>query len=153
MNSGDKSEIKLPRVIIVTRCFIKRDDGKILIVQRASTDSHNPGIWEVPGGKLDEGQDITHSQEREVLEETSCFVSVTDRDCFIESFVCGSGKYIGIPYVAIYSITKLIGGDVTLSDEHDNYVWVTYGEMLNYGPKLDTVVRKAAIALRSKLEK
>ena len=58
-----------PRVVLVNRCFV-RDGEKLLIIQRAKLDSMNAEKWEVPGGKLDEGQDLSHAQEREVMEET-----------------------------------------------------------------------------------
>lgn len=30
-----------------------RKDGKILIVKRKDVDEYNPGIWETPGGGMD----------------------------------------------------------------------------------------------------
>ena len=139
-----------PRVVLVNRCFV-RDEGKLfLILQRAQTDAMNAGKWEVPGGKLDEGQDLTHAQEREVMEETGLLVQPTHPLVFADSFVIGTGQYIGLPYVVLFSITRLGGGKLTLSEEHMNHEWVTYDEML--ARTLTVEVRKAAIMLRAYLE-
>ncbi len=144
-----RSELR-PRVVLVNRCFVKRDDGKILIIRRSLTDRHEPGKWEVPGGKLDEGQDIVHAQEREVLEETGLLVEPTNRLVFVDSYVLGKGRYVGLPYIVLFSIARLIGGNLTLSDEHIDHSWVSYDEMLLIYD-LKSEVRKAAIVLKSHL--
>jgi len=137
-----------PRVVLVNRCFV-RSEGKLLIIQRAQTDTMYAGKWEVPGGKLDVGQDLTHAQEREVLEETGLLVSPTHPLVFVDSFVIGTGRYTGLPYVVLFSITRLVGGNFILSEEHMDSEWTTYDRMLTYD--LTDEVRKAAIVLEDYL--
>ena len=110
----------------------------------------NPGKWEVPGGKLDEGQDLTHAQEREVMEETRLLVQPTHPMVLSDSFVIGTGAYKGLPYVVLFSITQLVGGNFALSEEHMDSAWVTYDEMLAHD--LTAEVRKAALILKDYLE-
>ncbi len=138
-----------PRVVLVNRCFVKREDSKLLIIKRSPTDKHNATKWEVPGGKVDEGQDLVHAQEREVMEETGLLVEPTERLVFVDSYLIGDGQYAGLPYVTLFSITKIIGGNIALSDEHTDHAWVDYDEMLTYN--LTQQVRKAAIVLRPRL--
>ncbi|MBI4118501.1 MAG: NUDIX domain-containing protein [Parcubacteria group bacterium] len=138
-----------PRVVLVNRCFLGRDDGTWLIIKRSLKDKNNPGKWEVAGGKVDVGQDLSHAQEREVMEETGYLVEPTERQVFVDSFVIGAGQYKGLPYVVIFSITRLVGGTLALSEEHTDHAWVTYAEMLTYD--LTSEVRKAAIVLESRL--
>lgn len=138
-----------PRVVLVNRCFVKRKDGKLLIIRRSKNDTHNPGLWEVPGGKLDIGQDLTHSIEREVLEETGLLAEPTHGLAFVESRVLGEGKYLGLPYIGIFNITRLVGGKILLSSEHSAYKWVTYPQLLRH--PLTIEVRKAAIVLEALL--
>lgn len=138
-----------PVVVLVTRCFVLNEEGKILLVQRSKKDTNNPRKWEVPGGKLDPGQDLSDAREREVIEETGLYIMVTEKDCFAETFVCTKGKYLGLPYLALFSITKIVGGKFRLSEEHDDYAWVNYEDMLDYD--LEITVYKAAAALRDKL--
>ncbi len=137
-----------PRVVLVSRCFVVREDKRLLIIQRAATDSMNAGKWECPGGKLDIGQDLSHAQKREVMEETGLLV----QQSFIftlDSSVIGTGKYMGLTYVVLFSINKLIGGTLALSEEHTASAWVTYDELFAYD--LTQEVREAAIVLKSYL--
>ncbi len=135
-----------PRVVLVSRCFVEREDGKLLLVQRAATDNHYPSMWECAGGKLDAGQDLSHAQEREVMEETGLLAEPILRMVTVDSYVIGEGAYAGLTFVVLFSITKLIGGILKLSHEHDASAWVTYEEMLGYD--LTPEVRKAAIVLK-----
>lgn len=138
-----------PQVLLVSRAFIRRRDGRILLVQRARTDRHHPGLWECPGGKLDQGQDLSHALEREVMEETGYLAEPDNPLVFIDDYVIGDGPYAGLTYVVIFGIGRLVGGKEKLSEEHDDSAWVTYDEMLDY--ELTPEVRKAAIRLKGLL--
>lgn len=139
-----------PRVVLVNRCFVVRDDDRFLLIKRAGGDRHYAGKWEIPGGKLDEGQDLSSSQEREVMEETGLLVKPIDPFVFADSRFIGDGPYKGLPYVALFAITRVIGGMLKLSDEHTEFAWVSNGEVLLYD--LTPEVRKAAIVLGSRLK-
>jgi 8-oxo-dGTP pyrophosphatase MutT (NUDIX family) len=106
-------------------------------------------LWECPGGKLDEGQDLTHAQEREVMEETGYLVRPIHPLVLVDSYVIGAGAYLGLPYVVLFSITELVGGKLKLSEEHEVSMWLDYNEMLDYD--LTPEVRKAAITLEEYL--
>jgi 8-oxo-dGTP diphosphatase len=67
--------------LIANRCIVLNKQGKILLLQRSSKDVFEPGKWELPGGKLEQGQDTTHALEREVLEEAGIMVVPFDSCC------------------------------------------------------------------------
>ncbi|MEJ0053446.1 MAG: NUDIX domain-containing protein [bacterium] len=138
-----------PRVVLVTRAFVKRHDGRLLAIRRSANESHHAGLWECPGGKLDQGQDIAHAQEREVIEETGYFVTPVELQCFADSYVIGDGAYKGLPYVVLFSVCRLVGGIKKLSDEHSALKWVSYRDFLDLN--LTPEVRKAAIGLAKRL--
>lgn len=140
---------KRPRVVLVSRCFVKAGSGRFLIIKRAPTDANNAGKWEVPGGKLDEGQDLTHALEREVLEETGLLVEPIHRLAWTDSFVIGKGKYKGLTYIVLFSIARVIGGKVAMSHEHTEYKWVGYNELI--GRDLTHETKSAAIYLMPRL--
>lgn len=140
---------QLPLVVLVNRCFIQRDDGLLLIIKRSLDDRNNAEKWEVPGGKIDKGQDLSRTQECEVMEETGLLVEATQPLVYADSFVIVEGPYKDIPYVVLFSVTKLVGGNFTLSEEHTDHAWVSYDEMLTYD--LTNQVRKAAIVLKDHL--
>src|ERR1041384_2020336 len=51
-------------------------DGRVLLV-RASSRSGPPGVWSLPGGAVDHGDDPTHTVVRETATETGLSVAVT----------------------------------------------------------------------------
>jgi 8-oxo-dGTP pyrophosphatase MutT (NUDIX family) len=43
--------------------------GNLLLVRKSADDPHNPGRWELPGGRICVGEDIDEHLRREVYEE------------------------------------------------------------------------------------
>ena len=82
MTKSKKSKQKQYSVI-VNGVVVK--DGKILLARRSMEESHVPGRWSPPGGKLEEDIRVWHALEkatkREVLEETG--VEVEDEMHFL----------------------------------------------------------------------
>ena len=140
-----------PRIVLVNRCIILNEKGKLLLIKRSMEDEHAPGMWEFPGGKLDEGQDLSSALEREVLEETGLLVSPKTRIAFVESQIIPKGKYKGLPYVVLVGIGKKIGGKLKLSFEHTDYKWVSVKEA--YEMEIKDEIRKALIVLSRSLRK
>jgi len=139
--------------VLVSRCFVKRDDGLILLIKRSLDDSHNPGKWEAPGGKLEQGEDVTRALEHEVIEETRLVVRPVSSLAHIDSFIIGdNGKYLGFSYIVVFGIAEVIGNaQVVLSDEHTEYVWVPYEKMFEYDLTPET--RKAGANLERHLKR
>src|SRR5690349_8858942 len=52
------------------------DEGRVLLV-RASAKSGTPGIWSLPGGAVDHGEDPNHTVVRETAAETGLSVAVS----------------------------------------------------------------------------
>src|ERR687890_2831712 len=50
-------------------------DGRVLLV-RASPRSGTPGVWSLPGGAVDHGEDPNHTVVRETAAETGLSVTV-----------------------------------------------------------------------------
>lgn len=133
-----------PRVVLVNRCLIKKE-RKLLLIQRSKKDSWEPQKWELPGGKIDLGQDLKNALEREVLEETGLYIKATNNTTFTESYVIAKGKYTGLPYVVIVYKGTIVGGEVKLSHEHEDFCWCESKEALDMDLSIET--RKAILAL------
>ncbi len=56
---------------------IFNDAGEVLITQRAPN-SHQGGLWEFPGGKLEKGESVQHALARELKEELGIQVQQTE---------------------------------------------------------------------------
>lgn len=136
-----------PRVLLVNRCFVRSRDGRFLIIKRAPTDANNAEKWECPGGKVEEGEDVAQALEKEVVEETGLMVNVASSLVYAASFMIGAGRYRGHNYLALFCVANVVGGTLTLSEEHTEYAWVTYEQMMAYDLTME--VRKAAIVFHA----
>lgn len=117
--------------LLVNRAIISEGE-RFLLLQRSSDDSHNAGLWEFPGGKVDAGEELIDGLTREVLEETGLLIGVTKSVAHIESELIRSGKYEGRLYVALFYAAQRLGGTVVISDEHCEARWEGYDAAMNY---------------------
>ncbi len=139
------SENNKRQVLLVNRSLIYNEIGEILLVQRTSNDRRNADLWEFPGGKVDAGQGLRESLDREIIEETGLRVESVHDLFFVDDHVIPSGEYQGLTYVAIFGISEVVSGTMCLSNEHQAYAWVTTSRALEYD--LTSESRKALIAL------
>ena len=140
-----KSREIAKKIVIANRCIVLNEQGKILLLQRSHRDNFEPGKWEFPGGKLEQGQDTMHALEREVLEEAGVMIVPITHIAYTYSEVNTFGKYKGYTYVLIVGIGRHINGEVILSKEHDAYKWVTEKEALKMDIRDE--IRKSLIVL------
>ncbi len=90
-------------------------DGKVLIARRRKAGCFG-GLWEFPGGKLQDGEDPERGLEREIMEE----LGVRTR---VEEFLCSvpyRSPALSIELLA-YRVVK-ISGEFKLVD-HDEVRW------------------------------
>ena len=56
------------KTVHVAVAVVVDSDGQVLITQRHK-DSHQGGLWEFPGGKVEPGESLAQALSREILEE------------------------------------------------------------------------------------
>lgn len=111
-------------MIIVQKAAIKKED-KYLIVLRAPDAHVFPNCWDLPGGKLEPGEEKIHGVKREVMEETTLKVDISEIEG-VYDLKFSDGKEVQI---TIYSTTSF-EGEVKLSHEHTEFKWATKKEIL-----------------------
>ena len=113
------------------------NENKVLIVQRASDEEAYPDLWEVPSGKKEPLEKVTDAVLREVKEETGL---VTEMVKVIDVFNFSVEKTNETRDVTqINFLLKLIGSsEVKLSNEHQNFAWITKDEINNYNLSEET---------------
>ena len=107
---------------ISPRALVRNAEGRYLFVRRSGLSRHHAGTWEPPGGKMDAGETVDVTLEREVAEETGLRI----RDMRVAGAVEGEteqARFVGLMMEAVAE-----PGEVTLSEEHDAFVWVTPAE-------------------------
>jgi 8-oxo-dGTP diphosphatase len=83
---------EIANVLLVNRAVITYND-RVLLLQRAANDSHNAGLWEFPGGKVDADEKPEDGLIREVYEETGLTVSAPSSIAHVETELILAGKY------------------------------------------------------------
>lgn len=105
----------------VLAAVIERD-GQWLLCQRPAHKRHG-GLWEFPGGKLENGESLDDAAHRELREELSVAVRSVGASLFRR---VDSGSHFEIIFVQV----EILGEPVAL--EHDRITWVSMRDALNY---------------------
>ena len=116
-------------------------NNQILVLKRASRESFLPNLWELPSGKVDQGEDLGTALTREVFEETGLSI--------------GSGRYVDhfdyksksgqatrqFNFLITYDVDK---AEVKLNaEEHDEYMWTN--DFSPCSPQVQEMIKKAIL--------
>lgn len=102
-------------------------NGEYLVLRRSQSSKHFRGQWELPGGKVDPGEDFDAALLREVREETG-LSAVLERAAGSESVSLDEKQIVYVFMEGHYEV-----GDVRLSSEHDEFRWIPIGQLLALG--------------------
>ena len=122
--SNTSSDQKQTNIIPVAAAIIEK--AGTLLIARRPMDKELGGFWELPGGKIEEGEDPESSLRREIAEELG--VVAKDLSYFDETLYRYPDKII-----------KLIVFRLSIHDdaspqalEHQRLAWINPSEYLNY---------------------
>jgi 8-oxo-dGTP diphosphatase len=105
------------------KMIVRDESGRCLLLKRSMSSKGNPGKWDFPGGKIDPGEAFNDALIREVAEETGLAVSILG--------VAGTAESELSTSKVVYLILegRLESGQVRLSNEHDDSLWVDPQEL------------------------
>ncbi|MCH7529889.1 NUDIX domain-containing protein [Patescibacteria group bacterium] len=126
--------------VAITAIVVK--DGKYLITQRSKEKKRFPGMWVVPGGRLETSDYINLPKDTEhywynVLEKTLKREVKEEVGIDIENieYVTSLARVHedGAPSLVISCIADFVSGDIVLQNgETENFAWVSLEEAKNY---------------------
>lgn len=99
-------------------------DNKFLIAQRNFKKSQG-GLWEFPGGKVEQNETYEDTLVREIKEEFDAEIQVTE---YVGENI---HHYPEKDIKLIFYKAKLLSADIKLL-EHENYKWITKDEKVNF---------------------
>jgi len=105
--------------------------GKILVLQRSKDDDSYPGLWELPSGKREPFESSLDALQREVKEETGLSVEPLMPVSLFE-FTVEKENEIRDATQINYLVKVMTTPNVRLSEEHQNYAWISPGEINDY---------------------
>ncbi len=100
--------------------FRAKSTGRYLYLLR--NDNKNPGAWGLPGGKVEAGETLLGSMERECIEELGSF-PVYERLIPLEKFTSADGAFEYHTWVCV------VADEFTpvLNHEHLGWAWIDAG--------------------------
>ncbi len=110
---------------LAVRVLLKNGNGEVLLLQRSPASSTNPERWELPGGKVDDGERFDEALHREVHEETGLEIALDGPLGTVEQ------RLAGIRAVHLIMGGEIIGGELSISDEHMAFAWITPARFLD----------------------
>ena len=116
------------RIDVVQKALVLNKNDEILILRRSGTDTRRPLEWDLPGGALDEGEDLTQGVEREITEETglkTVGTHVIYAKTELRKWETGEASVNFIFYAS-----RTDRSEVKLSYEHDQYEWLPIEEAI-----------------------
>lgn len=114
------------KIIVALKAIIIYD-RKALIIQRSYGEVSGSGSWEFAGGKLEFGEDLEEGLKREIMEEVGLGVKV-ERLLYASTFQSKENRQTVILNYLCHSFSDR----VTLSEEHEQYIWADKRTMKKY---------------------
>lgn len=116
------------------KALIVNDEGKILIAQEP-TNFIGGGTWELPGGKLSDGEEKVPLEEvlaREIKEELGNIdISVGKVIDVMRRPWNKPGALADMVFLAVF-LCKYNGGEITLSEENNSFAWIEEKDISSY---------------------
>ncbi|MFH1968479.1 MAG: NUDIX hydrolase [bacterium] len=106
--------------------IIINQGGKILIIKRTvRKEKAYPGLWDLPGGGVEEGETLQETAKREAMEEVSLEIKPV-QDCFYVYHYEDKDLYV------YGMISETNSASVTLSEAHTEFKWISKDEYKNF---------------------
>jgi 8-oxo-dGTP diphosphatase len=103
---------------VAVNAFLIHHD-RFLLLKRINP----PIIWGPPGGKLHKNEDPLAGLRREVSEEAGLTIQIH------QPVTTWFGRFRSLPLLSVDYLCTTDHGEVTLSDEHDQYRWLRIEEL------------------------
>lgn len=111
---------------LVAKVLLVNPAGEVLKLRRSDTDQRRPLEDDIPGGWVDEGEELSQAAIRETEEEVGIKLSSADiKLVYTKTGMTDKGNTCWLFYIGRTAQT-----DVILSDEHDQAEWVPLNDAI-----------------------
>lgn len=111
-----------------TAVFVVRNDGTFILQKRAKPEpGAGGGLWSVPGGRIENGEEWQEAGFREVREETGILLCHPAK---LVAVTTTAGLTSG--WLTVWMACPWPGGSVTLNSESSDWDWTDCGNLWKY---------------------
>jgi len=100
----------------VAAAVLIEQDGRVLLVRRVNEPFR--GMWTLPAGFVNGGENPAEAAERECLEETGLTVRITR----VLDVISGREHERGADFIIVY-LAEVLGGEMSAADDADAVEW------------------------------
>jgi 8-oxo-dGTP pyrophosphatase MutT (NUDIX family) len=121
-------------------------EGRILLLQRSPDRAFLPGLWDIPGGHVKEGETLEAALRREVVEETGFAVNVANLfSVWTYDPPGGDARKVHNVEVDFHCPIRSRRSPRIDPSEHARFAWVDLGAIRRFPthPALSAVIRTA----------
>lgn len=116
--------------VIVAKAIVFNSEGRLLALRRSESDERRPLQWDIPGGWVDEGEEILTAVTREIEEEAGLKIDPKTLELVLTQHAIKDSKdgKLNINWLFFIGLTE--SQEVKLSYEHSEAGWMTLDEAL-----------------------
>ena len=127
----DSETLKDGQQVITACAFIHHSfDGteKVFLPKRALTKKFLPGVYELPGGHIDFGEEIEIGLKREIIEEFGMNIKISD-PFYVFTYINEIKKSHSIEVIYLAKFIKPINNIKINPEDHSEYGWFSEDEI------------------------
>jgi ADP-ribose pyrophosphatase YjhB (NUDIX family) len=136
--------------LILVNAVVEKD-GKILVSQRSFEETHQPGSWTVPGGKVERTEGnvwniVEKTLNAEVMEETGVEIDEHAELLTNNTFIRSTGQHV----VALIFLCHWKSGEAKPLEDTIDVKWIIEEELkdMEFAPNVKTYIQKGFDTLR-----
>ncbi|MCL5786688.1 MAG: NUDIX domain-containing protein [Candidatus Marsarchaeota archaeon] len=116
------------RIIVWVGALLNNGHGKFLFLKRVKGSSWAGGQWQLPGGKMEWGESVMDTLNREINEETEGKII---NPAFLGVYTMQINSN-GSNFHAVMLVYKgnYSGKGINMSEDHDGYAWMSLKEAI-----------------------
>ncbi|CAB5094079.1 hypothetical protein D3OALGA1CA_3180 [Olavius algarvensis associated proteobacterium Delta 3] len=122
--SGRPEYPEHPRVAVGALVF---REGNVLLVRRGQPPAE--GVWAIPGGRIELGENLQRAAEREIREETGVRIKAGDPVFTFDVIERDSDGRVRFHYVIVDLMAEYVDGDPIAGDDAREVRWISPGDL------------------------
>ena len=137
---------------LIVHALLFNEKQEALLIRRSLSEDVLPGVWDIPGGTLHDGEDPIEGAIRETVEE----VGLNVKNLSLFHYTSNVDQKKNKQFVRLIFIGACNNLDVVLNPEdHDKYQWVSIGDLpqdiklVDYLPDVFNILEKKQHPLAS----